>query len=102
VRVRQLPGSATASAILGGAWSACALQPAPAPAGGSELQYSTPLPACWPGRYLVSVVDNDYVAGDLFAVLAPPAAADAAPASGNGAAANGNHAAHEEPERLAA
>jgi len=50
----------------------------------------------------VSVVDNDYVVGDLFAVLAPPAAADAAPANGNGAAANGSHAAHEEPERLAA
>ena len=51
-------------------------------------------------RYLVSVVDNDYVQGDLFSVLeAVPAGIPAA--NGNGAAANGGHAAAE-PERRAA
>ena len=48
----------------------------------------------------MSVVDNDYVAGDLFSVLeAVPA--DAPSANGNGAAANGGHAAPER-ELLAA
>ena len=51
-------------------------------------------------RYLVSVVDNDYVAGDLFSVL-EAAPADAPSANGNGAAANGGHAASER-ELLAA
>ncbi|KAK9842600.1 hypothetical protein WJX81_008347 [Elliptochloris bilobata] len=51
--------------------------------------------------YLVSVVDNDYVRGDLFSVLEAPAAAAAPSANGNGASANGSHAIAE-PERLAA
>lgn len=51
-------------------------------------------------RYLVSVVDNDYVGGDLFSVLeAVPA--DLPSVNGNGAAANGGHTLAE-PELLAA
>ena len=53
----------------------------------------------------MSVVDNDFVKGDLFTVLEAPEvarASDVPPAHGNGATANGGSHAAAEPERLVA